>query len=73
MENGAQKVAAGSYRETLMYISTRLEHMAGILEDPDLQGCIAVVAHRAAPSILAPRRPRTRTATLLEKWCGRKN
>jgi hypothetical protein len=72
MENGAQKVAAGSYRETLLYISTRLEHIAGILEDPGLQGCIAVVAHRAEPSILAPRRPHTMTSTLLEKWCGKK-
>lgn len=73
LENVSPTASSGSYRETLLYISTRLEHIADILEDPDLQGCIAVVAHRAEPSILAPRRPRTRTATLLEQWCGRKN
>ena len=73
MEKSAPGAPTRSYRETLVFISTRLEHIAGILEDEDLQRCIAVVAHRAAPSILAPRRPRTQTATLLEQWCGRKN
>lgn len=72
LDNSASKARPGADRENLWYIGTRLEHIAGILEDPDLQGCMAVVAHRADPSTLAPRRPREKTATLLERWCGKK-
>ncbi|NOZ67933.1 MAG: hypothetical protein GXP46_01485 [Deferribacteres bacterium] len=72
LDNSAGKARPGPNRETLRYIMTRLEHIAGILEEPDLQGCMAVVAHRADPSILAPRRPREKTATLFDRWCGKK-
>ena len=52
LDNSAGKVRLGPDRETLRYIATRLEHIAGILEDTDLQGCMAVIAHRADPSTI---------------------
>lgn len=72
LDNSASKAGPGPDRETLWYIASRLEHVAGILEDPDLQGCMAIVAHRADPSTLEPRRSREITGTLLERWCGKK-
>lgn len=69
----ANQAGAGAERETLRYIAVRLNGISEILEkEEELQGCMAVVAHRAAPSTLAPRRPGAATGTLLEKWCSRK-
>jgi hypothetical protein len=72
LDRTARRSGPGPEGETLRFIATRLEHISAILEEPELQGCMAVVAHRADPSTLAPRRPRELTATLLERWCGGK-
>ncbi|MDY6881559.1 MAG: phage exclusion protein Lit family protein [Thermodesulfobacteriota bacterium] len=72
LDRSAVKAGAGPDRQTLQYIATRIENIAGILADPDLQACMAVVAHRTDLSTLAPRLPRGNSTGLLERWCGKK-
>jgi hypothetical protein len=73
MDRTAGQGGAGVENETLRYIAKKLGEIADILGLYDeLQGCMAVVAYRANPNTLGPRRPGALTATLLKKWCGGK-
>jgi len=69
LDRAADDAGSGPYGETLRYMATRLSSIGSILDLEDLQGCMAVVAHRAHPSTLAPRQPHAMTGTLLEQWC----
>jgi hypothetical protein len=56
LNDWAGRAGPGSQRDVLAYIAERLAHMAEGSNDPELQGCMAVVAHRADPATLVPRR-----------------
>ena len=52
----ATRVGSGNQRDVLAFIASKLAYMARELGDADLQGCMAVVAHRVDPATLVPRR-----------------
>jgi hypothetical protein len=52
----AKRAGAGNRHDVLVFIASKLAYMAQGLDDPDLQGCMAVVAYRADPTTLLPRR-----------------
>jgi hypothetical protein len=56
LKDWARRAGSGNQHDVLAYIATKLAYMAEGLGDPDLQGCRAVVAHRADPTTLMPRR-----------------
>jgi hypothetical protein len=56
LDGWARRAGPGHQRDVLAFIAGQLAYMAKDLDDPDLQGCMAVVAHRADPASLAPRR-----------------
>jgi hypothetical protein len=73
LDRTASQAGASAERETLRYIAKKLGEISDTLGLYDeLQGCMAVVAHRANPNTLAPRRPGSMTGSLLKKWCGGK-
>ena len=72
MSDNANKLTSDAEAETLRYIATRLLHIAEILEDTDLQACMAVVADRSEPADLAPRRGRDKTRAMFEQMCQKK-
>ena len=69
MSATAKHSRSSAERETLQYIASRLINISDILQDSDLQACMAVVAARANPAILAPRHSRDKTKALFEKSC----
>jgi hypothetical protein len=56
LDGWARRAGPGNRRDVLAYIADKLTYMADGFDDPELQGCMAVVAHRADPATLAPRR-----------------
>ena len=72
MSTTGRHLASSSERETLQYIASRLISISDILQDSDLQACMAVVAARANPAILAPRRSRDKTKGLFEQSCQKR-
>lgn len=54
--DGWTRRADASEADTLAFIATRLFNMAEDYDDPEMQGCLAVVADRADPKSLAPRK-----------------
>ena len=73
LDRTAGQAGAGVESETLRYIAKKLGEITDILGLYDeLQGCMAVMAHRANPNTLAPRRPGALTGGLLKKWCAGK-
>jgi hypothetical protein len=50
------RVGPENQRDVLVFIASKLAYTAAERSDPDLQGCMVVGAHRADPTILAPRR-----------------
>ncbi len=73
LSTSARMTPTASERETLRHISTRLYHVAEILKDSDLQACMAVVADRADPASLSPRRARDKPGAPFERWCQNKH
>jgi len=69
MSDSAKSMRSAPERETLQYIATRLIRISDILEDNDLQACMAVVADRTDPVMLTPRRSGDTTKDLFEKSC----
>jgi hypothetical protein len=70
LDDWARRAGSGNQRDILRYIARRLAYMAEGFGDPDLQGCMAVVAYRADPMTLAPRRPKAETAgNLMGEYC----
>lgn len=70
LDSWARRAGPGNQRDILTYIAGRLAYMAEGFGDPDLQGCMAVVAHRANPITLAPRRLRAETGgNLMWEYC----
>jgi hypothetical protein len=68
LQNAADREPRAAERETLHYIATRLLNIAEVLQDADLQQCMAVAAARASPAVLTPQRPGpSTTAGFLEK------
>ncbi len=61
----------GADKTTVRYMAAELEQVVEILEDEDLQGCMAVVGHRSTLPDLAPRRPKEQNESPLAKWCKR--
>lgn len=57
LDRAASREPRGAERETLQFVATRLANIAEVLQDVDLQQCMAVAAQRADPAELAPRRP----------------
>ena len=57
LDSVASQETRGAERETLQYIATRLANMSQILQDTDLQQCMALAAYRARPDELTPRPP----------------
>ena len=51
----AKRVGSGNQCDVMVFIASKLACMAGELDDPDLQGCMAVAAHRADPATLVPK------------------
>lgn len=72
MSSSANKSRTTTEAETLRYIATRLLHISEILEDTDLQACMAVVAARADLANLAPRRSRDNARAMFEQSCQKK-
>ena len=70
LDRAANQNSFGADSQFLRYLAQELIKISDILEIEELQGCMAVVAHRADLSTLAPRKPRTKTASLLEQWCS---
>jgi hypothetical protein len=69
----ARRVGSGNQRDVLEFIASKLAYMAGELSDPDLQGCMAVVAHRADPATLVPRRIGATTGgELMRGYCEKR-
>jgi hypothetical protein len=65
--------SGGSEGETLASIATHLAYFAEGYDDPDMQGCLAVVAHRADPAVLAPRRIASKTQSdLMFEHCQKR-
>lgn len=54
--DGWSRRAGANEADTLAFIATRLFKMAEDYDDPEMQGCLAVVAERADPKSLAPRK-----------------
>ena len=69
MDRTADDLGRGNESDVWRYIATRLIQIIEILEDMELQACMADVAAHADPSSLAPRRLRA-GGSPLEKWCG---
>ncbi len=72
MSNTANELTGAAEADTLRFIATRLLHISEILEDTDMQACMAVVAARANPADLAPRSNRDKTKALFELSCQKK-
>jgi len=66
LDRAARRETREAERETLRSIGGRLASMALILDDVDLQQCMAVASRRASLVDLAPRRPGS-TGSFLEK------
>ena len=61
----------GADQTIVRSMAAALEKVVAILEDEDLQGCMAVVGHRSVVSDLAPRRPKGQHESPLARWCKR--
>jgi hypothetical protein len=69
----ASRASVDDEADTLAFIATRLLRMAEDYDDPDMQGCLTVVAERADPTTLAPRRHRSKLAEeILSEHCQKK-
>jgi hypothetical protein len=73
LDGWARRVGSGNQRDVLLFIASKLAYMAGELSDPDLQVCMAVVADRADPATLMPRRIGVTTdGELMRGYCEQK-
>jgi hypothetical protein len=73
LDGWARRVGSGNQRDVLAFIASKLAYMAGDLGDADLQGCMAVVAYRADPAALVPRRLNASTAgELMREYCEKR-
>jgi hypothetical protein len=70
LDGWAGRIGPGTQRDMLVFIAKKLAYMAGELSDPDLQACMVVVAHRADPATLAPRRTGVAIGgSLMQAYC----
>lgn len=73
LDDWAHRASIDDEADTLAFIATRLFKMAKDYDDPEMQGCLAVVADRADPITLAPRTHRSKLAEeLLFQHCQAK-
>jgi hypothetical protein len=73
LDGWATRVGPGNRRDVLAFIASKLAYMAEELGDPDLQGCMAVVAYRADPGLLVPRRiGATAGGELMRRYCEKR-
>jgi hypothetical protein len=56
LDGWAGRTSPGNQRDILTYVAERLAHIGEGFNDPELQGCTAVMTHRANPATLMPRR-----------------
>jgi hypothetical protein len=72
LDGWARRAGPGNRRDGLAFIAGQLAYMAKDLGDPDLQGCMAVVAYRADPATLAPRSRKSDVGGALMRQCCQK-
>jgi hypothetical protein len=73
LDGWGRRAGPGNQRDVLGFIASKLTYMAGDLGDADRQGCMAVVAYRADPATLMPRRLNATTGgELIREYCEKR-
>jgi hypothetical protein len=73
LDGWAGRVGSGNRRDGLVFIASKLTYMAGELSDPNRQGCMVVMVHRADPAMLAPRRIGAAVGgSLMQAYCEKR-